>query len=86
MAERLSITQEEASKLLENTTEILSESLFRQKSVTISKLGSFHVKKAESRKAYSPVLKQYFLTPPRRVVEFQPGDSMKEKTRNIRHQ
>jgi nucleoid DNA-binding protein len=86
MAERLDITQDEAAQLLEKTTGLLSEAFSRQQSVTFSKLGSFHVKKSEGRKAYSPVLDKHFLTPPRRVLEFQPGDTLKEKTRNIRHE
>lgn len=84
MAGRLSITSEEASKLLDSTSEVITDALSRQQNLSITRLGTFYVKKAESRKAYSPVLDKHFMTPPRRLLEFQASDNLREKTRNIR--
>lgn len=84
MASGLSITQEEASGLLESTTGELIHALRQNKSITFHKLGQFRVKKTRSRKAYSPVLKKHFMTPPRQVLDFQPSNQLKEKVKNIR--
>jgi DNA-binding protein HU-beta len=84
LAEKLDITQKEASKLLNSTTEVLSEVVAGGNSISIQKLGNFSVKKTESRKIYSPKLRKHVLTPPRKTLEFHPANSIKEKMKNIR--
>ena len=84
MASGLKISQEEASGLLETTTDVLIESFRKKNSVTFHKLGHFKVKTTKSRKAYSPVLDKHFMTPPRQVLDFQPSNQLKEKAKTVR--
>ena len=84
LAEKLDIPQKEAYHLLKSTTAVLSDALVKGDSISIQKLGNFSVKKTEPRKVFNPRIKKRVLTPPKRSVEFQPANPLKEKMKNIR--
>jgi nucleoid DNA-binding protein len=84
LAEKLGVPQTEASTILRTSLEVISEALGKGKNISIQKLGSFSVKKVESRKMFSPKLKKYVLTAPKNMLEFHPSNSLKEKIKNIR--
>jgi DNA-binding protein HU-beta len=83
LAEKMDIPQNEAGKLLKQVVLTLGENFAKGMSFTFQNFGTFQVRKVESRKAYSPVLKEYVLAPPKRILDFHPSKPIKEKFKNI---
>jgi DNA-binding protein HU-beta len=81
-AEKLEVSQKEAAGLLEQTTGLLRDVVSEEKKLTIVNLGYFKVKKTRSRTAFIPALGLKALVPPRRVVQFNPADTLKGKLKN----
>jgi nucleoid DNA-binding protein len=84
LAERLDLSQKEATQLITATTGIMAEAFAEGKTISIQKLGNFSVKKTEPRKFFSPKLQKHVLTSPRQSLEFHPAIPLKEKMKNIR--
>ena len=84
LSEKMNIPQAEAGKLMNRLVSILGENFAAGRSFTFQNFGTFGVRKVESRKAYSPVLKEYVLAPPKRVLNFHPSKPLKEKIKNTR--
>ena len=82
LAEKLGVSQKEAENLLQHTTAIFRETIAADKKLTVLHLGSFQVKKSDSRSAYIPALNKKALVPPRKVVQFQAADSLKDKLKS----
>ena len=82
LAEKLGVSQKEAENLLQHTTAIFRETISADKKLTVLHLGSFQVKKSDSRSAYIPALNKKALVPPRKVVQFQAADSLKDKLKS----
>jgi DNA-binding protein HU-beta len=82
LSEKMNIPQAEAGKLLSQLVHILGENFAAGRNFTFQNFGTFGVRKVESRKAYSPVLKEYVLAPPKRVLNFHPSKPLKEKIKN----
>ncbi len=82
LAEKMNIPQIEAGKLLHQVSLTLGDHFARGENFTLQNFGTFRIRKVESRKAYSPVLKEYVLAPPKQVLEFHPSKSLKEKIKN----
>jgi nucleoid DNA-binding protein len=82
LAEKLHISQKEATKLLHQTTVVLRETLSEEEKLTLLHIGSLQVKKNTSRSAYLPALNKKALVPPRRVVQFHAAETIKEKLKN----
>lgn len=78
LAEKLEITQKEASDLLEQTTQVIRETIAADQKVTITRLGSFQLKKTASRSAYLPALDKKAIVPPKAGVQFHPADTLKD--------
>jgi DNA-binding protein HU-beta len=82
LAEKLDVSQKEAENLLDDTTKVIRETISEDKKLTMLHLGSFQVKKSASRSAYIPALNKKALVPPRKVVQFQAADSLKDKLKS----
>ncbi len=82
MAEKLDVSQKEAEKLLEITSEIIRDTIVEDKKLTITRLGSFHLKKTASKTSYIPALNKKALVPPKSSIHFQPADTLKDKFKN----
>lgn len=82
LAEKLGISQKEATELLGKTTRIMREMITEEEKLGISGLGTFQVKKTTSREAYLPALDKKALVPPRHSVQFHPSETLKEKLKN----
>lgn len=82
LAEKLDVSQTEAAGLLQHTTRAIRETVAEDKKLTLLHLGSMQVKKSASRSAYLPALNKKALVPPRRVVQFHPAESLKDKIKN----
>lgn len=83
LAEKLGITQKEASDLLEHTTEVMREAVVADQKVTITHLGSFHLKKTASRAAYLPALDKKAIVPPKAGLQFHPADSLRDNLKDF---
>jgi DNA-binding protein HU-beta len=84
LAERLGIPQKEAYHLLKTTTEVMSDALIEGHPLSLQKLGNFSVRKVEPRKIFSPKLNKHVITPPKKVLDFHPAKSLKDKMKIIR--
>jgi DNA-binding protein HU-beta len=82
LAEKLDVSQKEAENLLDDTTKVIRETISEDKKLTVLHLGSFQVKQSDSRSAYIPALNKKALVPPRKVVQFQAADSLKDKLKS----
>lgn len=82
LAEKLDVSQKEAENLLFQGTKVIRESIAEEKKTTLLHLGSFQVKKSTSRSAYLPALDKKALVPPKKSVQFQAAESLKEKLKN----
>jgi DNA-binding protein HU-beta len=82
LAEKLDVSQKEAENLLQQTTQVFREAVSEEKKLTVLHLGSFQVKKSDSRSAYIPALNKKALVPPKRMVQFQAADSLKDKLKS----
>jgi nucleoid DNA-binding protein len=83
LAEELHVSQKEAEKLLEQTTNVMRETVIDEKKLTVLHLGSFQVKKIASRSSYIPALNKKALVPPKSSIHFQPADTLKDKLKNL---
>ena len=68
--------------MLQETTLAMRQVLLEEKKITIMHLGSFQVKKSASRSAYLPALDKKALVPPRRSIQFNPAESLRDKLKN----
>jgi nucleoid DNA-binding protein len=82
LAEKLHVSRKEAANLLQATTRVFRETVSEEKKLTLLHVGSFQVKKSESRTAYIPALNKKALVPPRRVVQFHTAETLKNKLKN----
>jgi DNA-binding protein HU-beta len=83
LAERLDVSQKEAARLLDHTTQLIRTTVAEDKKLTIMHLGSFQVKKSGSRSAFIPALNKKALVPPKSSIQFHPADSLKDKLKEI---
>lgn len=81
-AEKLHVSQKEAADLLRDTTRVMRETIAEDKKITLLHLGSFQVKKSASRSSYIPALNKKALVPPRRVVQYHPAETLRDKFKN----
>ncbi|MDZ7659311.1 HU family DNA-binding protein [Fodinibius sp.] len=78
LAENWDMTQAEARELLDVITQTFNENIATGNSFTIPKLGTFSTKTRKKRKSYNPHYEQYMELPPKRVVDFNPSQGLKE--------
>jgi len=69
-------------RLLDTMIQIYNDHLAQGNSFTIPELGTFSVHTRERHRSYNPHYEQYLMLPPKRVVKFSPGKSLKE---NVKH-
>jgi len=78
LAEKLNVSQKEAANLLDQTTQVIRDTLVEDQKLTILHLGNFQLKKSASKTAYLPALDKKALMPPRNSIHFIPGDTLKD--------
>lgn len=79
----MDITQAEAGEKIEALAGLLSDLFSEDKALNIQRFGTFSTRKVEPRKGYSPVLGKHVIFPPKKVLDFNPSDILKEKVKNI---
>ncbi len=85
LAEKLNVSHKEAAELLQQTTLVFRETVFEEKKLTIQHLGSFQMKKTNSRTAFIPALNKKALVPPHSNIAFHPAETFKDKLKNTTH-
>ena len=84
LAEKLQITQTEATKLIDDASVIIRETVNSEGNLTIQNLGNFQLKKTESRESYIPAIGKKALVPPKKSLIFHPSETLKDKLKSGR--
>jgi DNA-binding protein HU-beta len=79
LAEATGRSKSETRDLLGDAVSVLSDQLSKGSGVSIPDLGTFTTRVKDVKKVYNPHHDAYLLIPPKRVVEFSPASSLKEK-------
>ncbi len=83
LAENWDMSKAETRRLLDTIVETSKRNLVEGNSFTIPELGTFDTHTRSERKSYNPHYEQYMKLPPKRVVDFKPGKSLKEDLKYI---
>ncbi|MBR4572532.1 MAG: HU family DNA-binding protein [Prevotella sp.] len=81
LSQKVGLTTSETQNAVRTSVNSIIEMLCDDKSVTLSGLGSFDVKKRLERVIVNPSSGQKMLVPPKLVVNFKPMASLKEKVK-----
>lgn len=79
---RLGKSQIETKQLMKSSTEIIRDILDKDIDISIPGLGTFSTHFVEKRKSYDPFHKWFIMSPPKRVIRFRPGSSMKNELKS----
>ncbi len=79
---RLGQSQAETKQLLKSSTKIIREILDKDINVTIPGLGIFSSVLKKKRKSFDPYHRRFILLPPKRIIRFRPGSSIKNELGN----
>ncbi len=79
LSRRLDCPNKKASDLIATLVSEMSQSLEDGNVISIQGFGTFEVKKKAERISVNPTTKLRMLVPPKLVLTFKPGTSLKEK-------
>jgi len=79
IAATTAIDKAELTALFDGLTDIIAESMLEGRAVGLHGFGTFESKKREERLWLHPATGQRFLLPPKLLVNFKPGNVLKEK-------
>lgn len=83
LSNRLGWTNARTSLVLESAVSIIGENLANSNSVNIQGFGVFEARFRQERVSVNPVSKQRFLVPPKITPAFRPGQTVKDKLKNL---
>ncbi len=83
LAEKMRVTQKEASALLGVYVEEVQKSTTIEQPVSFLNVGSFDVKMREQRLSVNPKTKKRLLVPPKMVLNFTPNSAFKSKIKKL---
>ena len=83
LASRLGWTQSRTSLVLELAITVISDNLANSNTVNIQGFGVFEPRLKQERISVNPVSKQRFLVPPKITPAFRPGQTVKDKLKNL---
>ncbi|MCK5260295.1 MAG: HU family DNA-binding protein [Candidatus Omnitrophica bacterium] len=75
------IKQVDVKKIVQNTFDVIIDSLVRSEKVELRNFGVFKIKERRARFGRNPRTGESVPVPPRKVVVFKPGLEMKQKIR-----
>ncbi|MEX0769543.1 MAG: HU family DNA-binding protein [Balneolaceae bacterium] len=84
LAEELDLTKKETKSLVKEVISEFTTLLGEETGFTIPDLGTFKTRVKEVQKVYSPHHEKYMLVPPKRIVEFSPGKSLKNNLKFVK--
>ena len=79
LAEESGYTKEDSQRLVKSLIDTMSEDFEKGENVTISRFGTFEVKKRKKRVLVNPTTGKKMLVPPKLVLGFKPSNSIKEQ-------
>jgi DNA-binding protein HU-beta len=82
LADKLQISQKEASKLLDDASAVIRETVIGEGNLTIQNLGKFQLKKTKIRESYIPAIGKKALVPPKQSIAFSPSETLKSKLKS----
>ena len=80
---RMGWTNARTALVLESATAIIRENLANSNNINIQGFGIFESKLRQERVSVNPVSKQRFLVPPKLTPTFRPGQTVKDKLKNL---
>lgn len=83
LSNRLGWTQARTSTILESAIEIIGDNLVESNTINIQGFGVFEARLKQERISVNPNTKQRFLVPPKITPAFRPGQSVKDKLKNM---
>ena len=72
-------SQVEIKRLLKSSTKIIRDTLDEDIGITVPYLGTFSSYFRKERKSFNPYHKKFMLLPPKRIIRFHPGSSIKNE-------
>ena len=84
LAEQLNRSRSEIQRLLDQTTQVIQKVLDGERDIVLPGLGTFQTKLREKRRGFHPRRRQYMMLPPKRVVSFHAGLSLRNYVKNMR--
>lgn len=83
LANRLEWTQARTSTVLESVVELIGDNMADSNTINIQGFGVFEARLRQERISVNPNTKQRFLVPPKITPAFRPGQSIKDKLKNV---
>ncbi len=84
LSSRLGQSQIEIKRLLNSSIKIMKQVIDEDVGVSIPGLGTFKTFIKSKRKSFNPYRKKFIMLPPKRVVKFCPGSSIKNELKFTR--
>ncbi|MBA7519364.1 hypothetical protein ES705_23688 [subsurface metagenome] len=72
-------SQVEIRQLLKSSATIIRDTLDKDLGITIPGLGTFGTYFKNKRKSFNPYHNKFMLLPPKRIIQFRPGSSIKNE-------
>ncbi|MBC8320677.1 MAG: HU family DNA-binding protein [Bacteroidetes bacterium] len=76
---RLGKSQLETKQLIKSSTEIIRDILDKNINISLPGLGTLSRHFVKKKKSYDPFHKWFIMSPPKRVIRFRPGSSIKNE-------
>ena len=84
ISEEIGLTHQQVHLVVQKTLDAIVESLVKGDTIEFRDFGVFEVKTRKARLGRNPNRPENTVSiPPRRIVKFKPGKSMKEKVQNL---
>ena len=79
LSRKLGYSNKDATRLVSSVLSIMTQELQDGNTIAIQGFGSFEVKKKLERVSVNPVTQQRLLIPPKLVLSFKPGNTLKRQ-------
>ncbi len=79
LAKKVGIPKTRAEEVLDTVLDLLSETLEKGESVTLSGFGSFHLGKRKAGKGFNPHTQEKVQWSERKMVQFRPSNELKKR-------
>lgn len=82
LSSRIGKSQIETKQLMKSSIEIIKDILDKDIDISIPGLGTFKSHFVEKRRTYNPFHKRFMISPPKRVIRFRAGSSIKNELKS----
>jgi nucleoid DNA-binding protein len=84
LSQRLGQPQKDVKQLLKSSSLIVKEFLDKEIGITIPGFGIFKTRLNDKRKSFNPFHNKFVMLPPKRVVKFKSGSTLKNEIKDKR--